>query len=404
MNIYRNIKRINNIYNNKSYKLLLLKSSLSSTNVDTSSSTLISKKDKYNVLMYGSGAIGLYYGGRLLEKEITNTNSNTNVKFIARSYYEICKENGYTIKSIDGDINFSSNQVKDKFYNDSISLINSNKDNLIDYLIITIKSYAINENIKSMIDPLIKCNPNLKIILIINGYGVDKSFVQWYGSKRVFVTLAFTCINRIFSNNSLIIDHSAVGHLLIGHCDNDIHELQKMKEIFSNSKIRVETTDSLLKSIWSKLVWNITFNGLSLSLGGVTTDIIANDKYLRHLATNLMREIIELANKDIHDFYSNRNIDEKKYLIDESTYIETMWKYTDNMGKYKTSSAIDLVNGSELEIEYLFSNVWNRAKYFSKNNNSYPYLDQLLSVIHGISNIANKKRKLCIKWNPIDFN
>lgn len=392
MNICRNIKRINY----KNFNFL----SISSFSSDI--------EKKYNVLVYGSGAVGLYYGGRLLEKELETSNktefSKINVKFIARSYYNVCKDFGYSIKSIDGDIKFTSNQVQGKFFNDSISFIKSNQDTLTDYLIITIKSYAINENIKEVIDPLIKVNPKMKIILIINGYGVENKFVEWYGSKRIFVTLAFTCINRIFSNNALVIDHSAVGHLLIGHCENDNSELQKLKEIFINSKIKVDTTDSLIRSVWTKLCWNLTFNGLSVSLGGVTTDIIAKDKYLRELATNIMLEVIALANEDIHEFYSNRNIDYKKYLIDES-YIETMWKYTDSMGPYITSSAMDLVNGNELEIEYLFTNVWCRAKKLSSlrnknNNNSYPYLDQLFSVVHGISNIASKKRQSGVKWSP----
>lgn len=375
------------------------------------------ENNKINLAVLGTGAVGLYYGGRLLESELLNS-SKINVKFIARNYYKACNDLGFSITSIDGDKVFTPYDVKKKFYNDPVSLLNSYKDNnsTVDWIIVTIKSYAINEKIKSVLDPLVSSNPNIRILLIINGYGVERLFKEWYGSERVFVSLAFTCINRILTKDSsnaitsVLIDHTAVGHLLIGHCNNNTYELEKVKQLFENSKIRVNTTESLIRSVWLKLTWNICFNGMTVALGGVTTDIIAKDEYLRSLATKIMTEIIELANDDIRDFYTSLNIDATKYFIDQN-HIDIMWKYTDEMGKYKTSSALDLANNTELEIEYLFTNVWHRAIFHSKkkcnelaikdNNKSfYPYIDHLMKMIHGINNIAQLKRKLKHLWHP----
>ena len=383
-------------------------------------SSLINKEiKKTNVVVVGTGAIGLYYGGRLLESELLN--QKINIKFLARNYYKVCNDLGFRIQSIDGNKVFEAHQVKDKFYNDAVSLLNSYKDNkspVIDWVIVAVKSYAINENIRNLLDPLISSNPNVRILLIINGYGVERLFKTWYGSDRVFVSLAFTCINRILTkdNNtisSVVIDHTAVGHLLIGHCSNNNLELAKVKELFSNSKIRVDTSESLIKSVWMNLSWNVCFNGMTVALGAVTTDIIAKDEHLRSLATNVMKEIIELANDDIKDFYIDQNVDATKYFIDES-HIDIMWKYTDEMGSYKTSSAIDLVNNTELEVEYIFTNVWNRAIYHSKkkcralgmndDKSFYPYIDHLMKMIHGINSIATKKRNLNIKWNATWWN
>jgi len=391
-----------------------ISSSLSSLSSSSSSSTTSSSSSSTtkptNVVVLGTGALGLYYGGRLLEHELTNSIPHVNVKFIGRNYHKICNDLGYSIKSIDGNISFLPNQVKGKFYNNSITLI----DNRIDWIIVTIKSYAITNSIREILDPLVSSNPYIRIILIINGYGVDRLFKEWYGADKVFVTLAFTCINRIFnkdnSNNitSVLIDHIAVGHLLIGHCTNDPNELIKVKELFSNSKIRVETTDSLIKSIWSKLCWNIPFSGLSVAMGAITTDVIAKDMHLRSLATNIMEEVIELANDDIKEYYTDLNIDPKAYLIDQS-FKDIMWKYTDDMGVYKTSSSLDLVNNQELEVEYLFTNVWNRAIHHSKKKGSnrkslYPYIDHLMKTVHAIAAISKQKRLQNVKWTPICWN
>ena len=53
------------------------------------------------VAIVGSGAVGLYYGARLLE-------AGHDVTFLARSELSSLKEHGLTVESIDGDMHFDS--------------------------------------------------------------------------------------------------------------------------------------------------------------------------------------------------------------------------------------------------------------------------------------------------------
>ena len=55
--------------------------------------------------------------------------------------------------------------------------------------------------------------------------------------------------------------------------------------------MKVEVVDSLLEARWSKLVWNIPFNGLAIAEGGITTDRVCADPRLAAEARALMREV-----------------------------------------------------------------------------------------------------------------
>ena len=56
------------------------------------------------VLIFGAGAVGAYFGGRLAQ-------AGADVSVVGRSDYEEIKANGFDIKSIKGDFHFTPNQV-----------------------------------------------------------------------------------------------------------------------------------------------------------------------------------------------------------------------------------------------------------------------------------------------------
>jgi len=100
------------------------------------------------------------------------------------------------------------------------------------------------------------------------------------------------------TNEALVVHHIAHGALQIGHCQDDPTQLDQILQLWKDTKIshKVSTTDSLLRSRWLKLCWNIPFNGLAVALGGVSTDVIVTDPDLRFLADEIMQDVISLAN------------------------------------------------------------------------------------------------------------
>ena len=351
------------------------------------------------IVVVGAGAIGLLYGCRLLEAEQITGKGELDLNFICRRDFHYCSTHGFKMKSPDGDyFSGKGSSIFGKIHLDS-STISVPVDG-VEWIICAVKSYSLQDDegelLRKLIAPMI--GRNSRILLIMNGLGCERLFCEWFGSKIVFVGMAFTCVNRnkpdiCFSREFNLIDHIAFGALSIGHCENNIDELEIAKSLWSSTKIssKVTVATSLLHAQWSKLCWNIPFNGLSVALGGVTTDIIADDHDLRIIADRIMIDTISLANADIlFHFEEDLLVQTTTATLERTTggqkAGETLsdlaaivapklingdeirsycWALTDNMGPYKSSTVLDLINGNRLELEYLFNQPLERARAIS---------------------------------------
>jgi 2-dehydropantoate 2-reductase len=112
--------------------------------------------------------------------------------------------------------------------------------------------------------------------------------------------------------------------------------------MFKNAGISFIVSESLIEQRWKKLVWNIPFNGISISKGGVDTALILEDESLLSLAQSLMAEVIQVANKLGCNLSTS--------LIDYNI------KETKSMGPYRPSSMIDFIEGRPVEVEAIWGN------------------------------------------------
>jgi ketopantoate reductase len=78
----------------------------------------------------------------------------------------------------------------------------------------------------------------------------------------------------------------------------------------------------------------------------VTTDLIASESNLREFASLVIGEVVAVANVDLDE------CGHQQLPVDET--MSSCWRLTDSMGAYKTSAAIDLVNGNEIELDFSF--------------------------------------------------
>ena len=73
-----------------------------------------------------TGAVGLYYGARLLE-------AGHDVSFLARTDFAFLQRNGLTVESVDGDVCFDRVQVFDR----------AEDIGEVDWVVMALKSYAL---------------------------------------------------------------------------------------------------------------------------------------------------------------------------------------------------------------------------------------------------------------------
>ena len=306
------------------------------------------------IAVIGAGAVGGYYGGRLAE-------AGHDVRFLVRRDYHAVTASGLNVTSPDGDFLLTHPFVA----RDSAEI------GTVDWVICALKSTSIHVAHK-LVQPCV--GTGTRILVLMNGLGLEDHFAAWFGAERVFGGLAFTCINRGKPGH---VHHLAYGTVTLGHYQDDPAEIGKALYLWSGSKTSVVPAASLLKARWEKLCWNIPFSGLCVAGGGITTDRIMEDKALHTAAQELMEEVISAGNADLAHHG-------EKSGIDRDTLVGSMFKKTSTMGAYRPSTMIDFVEGKAMEIEAIFGEPLRRARALGVPVPGLALLTDLLkSLNHG---------------------
>jgi len=304
------------------------------------------------VAVIGSGAIGSYYGARLAE-------AGHDVRFLMRRDYQAVRDGGLRITSPDGDFTLTHPMIA----------LSSEDIGPVDWVICALKATSIGEA-QELVQPCI--STNTRILVLMNGLGLEERFAEWFGPRRVFGGLAFTCINR---GKPGYVHHLAYGSVLLGHFQNDHNELETAVSLWASTKVQVATSPSLLRARWEKLCWNIPFNGLAVAAGGITTDRIVGDPGLRNTVRTLMEEVIEAGNGDLAAHSEDSRIDGK-------TVIDRMFKSIDIMGAYRPSTMIDFVDRKLMEIEAIFGEPLSRSQSLGIDTPQLTLLTALLRALN----------------------
>ncbi len=267
-----------------------------------------------SIAVVGSGAIGLYYGGRLAAV-------GEDVRFLARTDYEVLSRDGLRVESAHGNFQVPDIQV----------FRSSGEIGPVDLVIVAWKTTA-NDHLVSVLPPLL--HAETRVLTLQNGLGNCELLADIVGPERVLGGLCFVCINRITPG---LVSHTAGGKMTLGQWQNGDGEfLRELESRFIRAGIHAVAVENLRKSQWEKLVWNIPFNGLSVAEGGVTTDVLLECRRTEDEMRSLMAEVVTAARA--------------LGLPLEDGLIDSNIERTRPMGPYRTSSMIDFVEGREVEV------------------------------------------------------
>jgi len=213
-----------------------------------------------SVAVIGAGAIGSYYGARLAHAGI-------DITFLLRSDYEHVSKHGLSVSSIDGD--FELPEVSCQRASEDIGHV--------DLVIVAWKTTS-NKNYHRVITPLL--HENTLIITLQNGLGSTDELAHLFGAHRVYGALCFIGVNRLSPGR---IDHAATaGPTKVGKyepCGQALgtegrERLDRLVDFLDRGGVSCEAEESLERAQWMKLIWNIPFNGLTISEGGVDTSVL----------------------------------------------------------------------------------------------------------------------------------
>jgi 2-dehydropantoate 2-reductase len=296
------------------------------------------------VAVVGSGAIGLYYGGRLAA-------AGEDVRFLLRSEHETISRHGLKVASVHGDFELPA-----------VNAFRTPQEiGPVDLVVVAWKATA-NHGLRSVLPPLL--HAGTQVLTLQNGLGNCEALAEIVGPERVLGGLCFVCINRISPG---LVSHSAGGRVTLGEWRPDgTGRAAELERRFKAAGIQGVAVENLEKSQWEKLVWNIPFNGLSVAEGGVTTDVLLASQETENEIRALMAEVIRAARalgSDLSDDLIDSNIDR-----------------TRPMGPYRTSSMIDFVEGREVEVAPIWEEPLRRA---IEAGVAMPRTTELLRRIHG---------------------
>jgi 2-dehydropantoate 2-reductase len=283
--------------------------------------------ERPKIAVVGAGALGGYYGARLAQ-------SGHDVHFLLRSDYEAVRRNGWAVRSFVGDFQLGPDRAH--VYNDPREMPPA------DLVLVTLKTTA-NDQYEPLIRPLLK--DGTAILTIQNGLGNEDRLAELFGGSRILGGMAFVCINR---DGPGIIHHIDHGTIRLGEFRGGLSDrASRIAKLFNDSRVTCEVLEDLRWGRWSKLVWNIPFNGLGAVLD-LTTDRLLADAGSVQLVTDIMREVIEAA--------------EAQGLRMPADMIDRQITHTRTMGPYRSSMQIDRQEGRPLEVESILGEPFRQAR------------------------------------------
>ncbi len=292
-----------------------------------------SKKKK--LLIYGTGAVGGYYGGMLVK-------AGYDVTFTARGKnYEALKKNGLTI-ILDG--------KKEIIPVNVVDVLDETK---FDYIFICVKSKdtkAAAEQIKNNV------GLNTSVLSFQNGIENEEVISGVVGKEHVIGANVYVTSKLISPG---VIDQFGYNAVVIGEFSKEkTKRIFELKEILDSAGILCNVSEDISSDLWNKLVWNASFNPVSV-LTGKTVDEMMNDPKTLELLKNIMEEVKKTAiahginiRKDTVEFNLNRSKGVIRINAAESQ----------DFTGFKTSMLQDFERGKPIELEELVGVVVRKAK------------------------------------------
>ncbi|WP_226665959.1 ketopantoate reductase family protein [Metabacillus litoralis] len=222
------------------------------------------------VLVVGAGAVGGYFGARLVE-------SGVDVTFLVRERrQQQLKENGLTIKSVHGDYTFAPK-----------TLLNTNQnEEHYDIVLIGTKSYHFQQAVED-IKPFV--GSKTVIIPMLNGIKHLDVLMTTFSENQIIGGLCF--IESTVDQHGVIVQTSATHDFVYGELTGkETDRMTKINNLLSKTKASIRKSDTILKDMWHKYMFISGLSGIT-TLFRSSIGPIREAKYGLEMIENLFIEI-----------------------------------------------------------------------------------------------------------------
>ncbi|NBS13812.1 MAG: 2-dehydropantoate 2-reductase [Verrucomicrobia bacterium] len=274
-----------------------------------------------SVAVVGSGALGTYYGAKLARLGLR-------VSFLARRDLHHLQQHGLKIRCTDG--NFELKTVR--------ALARPEEIGPVDLVVVAIKTTA-NGSLRTLLPPLL--GSNTVVCTLQNGLGNEEFLASIAGRERILSGVCHVCVSRPEPGVAL---NMSGGNIRFSDLSGgDTPRARSLAALFEKAGIRCSVAPSVGSARWYKLVWNVPFNGLSITAGGIDTAKILADPKLHRQTLDLMQEVMSAS--AALGFPQDADHPDKEIAR------------TRKMGAYQPSSLLDYLAGKPVELE----SIWGEA-------------------------------------------
>jgi 2-dehydropantoate 2-reductase len=226
------------------------------------------------IAVVGTGGVGGYYGGLLAQQ-------GHDVSFIARgAHLEAIRGNGLQVKSLHGDFVVSPAKATDV----------PSEIGLVDLVLFCVKTYHTDEAARA-IKPIIGAETT--VVSLQNGIDAAERIGAVVGMEHMVG--GATWISSAVEAPGIIKQVSQFRRIVVGEFSGDLsRRVEAIAEAFRPTGITMETTQDVLKVLWTKFVFIAAISGVG-SLTRLPVGDYRSVPETRLLLVNLMREVEAIA-------------------------------------------------------------------------------------------------------------
>lgn len=300
----------------------------------------------------GAGAVGGYYGARLAD-------AGHEVTFVFQNDADYIREHGFKIASPLGDIDLK-NPLCVKQATDLAPA---------DVVIVALKA-TVNPVIAPMIVQALK--PNGTVLLIQNGINCEQLYAEHLSEDQSVVgAIALIAAERTERNK---VEHYSLGSLNIGRYLDGYKTapaddaLKQLASTFVDAGVPVNVEDSLLTARWQKLLWNSSFNPISV-LADRNSKEMTEEPHCAELVKRVMDEVLAAARADGCTALTEADN-------------EMMFQSSVHMEPYDPSMKVDFDHGRIMEADAILGEPIRRAQ---ANGTPTPNLQVIYDLISSLN-------------------
>jgi 2-dehydropantoate 2-reductase len=226
------------------------------------------------IAIFGTGAVGGYFGGRLAQ-------SGQDVTFIARGpTLAALQQNGLRVESLNGDFTLHPVQATD----------NLAEVGPVDAILVTVKSWQVTEA-AAAIRPLV--GPDTAVIPLQNGVEAPDQLAAVLGPNHVLGGLC-TIIAAIIAPGH--VRHTGIEpHILFGELDNrPSQRAEQLRQAFAQAGVQATIPPDIHAALWGKFLFVTSWG----SVGAITrapVGVIRTLPETRAMLEQAMNEIYQVA-------------------------------------------------------------------------------------------------------------